>query len=47
MKEKLFKDICRFARKQISWLKNKEENLIWITNKKEAYKKVKEWLNQK
>ncbi len=47
MKEKLKTDIWHFARKQISWLKNKEKNLVWITNKNQAEKLVKDWLNKK
>ncbi len=47
MKEKLKTDIWHFARKQISWLKNKETSLYWITNKSQAEKIVKEWLEKK
>jgi len=44
MEKNLFKDIIRYAKKQISWLKNKEASLFWVKNKKEAQKIVKQWL---
>ncbi len=47
VKEKLNTEIWHFARKQISWLNNKEKNIFWIKNKKEAKIFIKKWLNKK
>ena len=45
MKEKLFKDICRFAKKQINVFK-KDKEVIWIKNFSEAKKVLKQWLKK-
>ena len=43
MKENLFKENCRFARKQINIFK-KDKEIIWIRNFLEAEKTIKKWL---
>jgi len=46
MEEKLFKDILRFARKQINLFK-KDKEVVWVKNWQEAEKVVKKWLSRK
>ncbi len=46
MEEKLFKDILRFARKQINLFK-KDKEVVWVKNWQEAEKVVKKWLSGK
>ncbi|MCD6412126.1 tRNA (adenosine(37)-N6)-dimethylallyltransferase MiaA [bacterium] len=46
MEEKLFKDILRFARKQINLFK-KDKEVVWVKNWKEAEKIVEKWLSEK
>ena len=46
MEEKLFKDILRFARKQINLFK-KDKEVVWVKNWQEAEKVVKKWLSEK
>ena len=46
MEEKLFKDILRFARKQINLFK-KDKEVVWVKNGQEAEKVVKKWLSGK
>jgi len=46
MEEKLFKDILRFARKQINLFK-KDKEVVWVKNSQEAEKVVKKWLSEK
>jgi len=46
MEEKLFKDILRFARKQINLFK-KDKEVVWVKNWQEAEKVVKKWLSKK
>ena len=43
MKENLFKENCRFARKQINVFK-KDKEIIWVKNFLEAEKVIKKWL---
>lgn len=47
MKQSLLKDSWRYARKQLSWLRNKEKNIIWVKGKKEAERLVESWLKNK
>ncbi len=43
MKELLFKEIVKYAKRQMTWFK-KMKNVNWIENKKEAFKLIKDWL---
>lgn len=45
MKENLFKDICRFAKRQKTWFK-KMKNVKWINNQEEAIKLTNLFLKQ-
>jgi len=41
-KEMLQKEIEKYAKRQITWFK-RDKRIIWIINKKQAFKKIKEW----
>lgn len=43
MKKLLYQDICRFAKRQMTWFK-KIKNVHWISQKAEAIKLVEKWL---
>lgn len=44
MKEKLLKEIIKYAKRQMTWFKNKIQNIKWINNIKTARKLTAQWL---
>ncbi|MGC8881035.1 MAG: tRNA (adenosine(37)-N6)-dimethylallyltransferase MiaA, partial [Minisyncoccia bacterium] len=46
MKEKLFKEIVKYAKRQMTWFKNKIKDIHWLSNKTLIIKFVKQWLTK-
>jgi len=45
LKEQLFKAICQYAKRQMTWFRNKIKNIIWIENPKQAIKLTGEFIS--